>query len=1089
MYLLKNSLLVILLISFSATFSQRYYIENYTPKEFGKENTAQNWSITQDSRGILYFGNNLKIIQYTGENWSNINTAAGGSYVTSMLYDTTGIIYVGAVGEFGYVKPDISGNYEYVSLSEQLPEKENLFSRIFKTLKYKDGVLFFSQENIFFLKNDSISIIKPKTTFHNIFVIDDILYARQREIGLMQLKNNKFELVANGDLFKDYGVFGMFKNNESNEITIVTQEIGLFKLTNGTINKIETTHEGFLNKSLIFGGTLLHDNNIALNTAMQGVIIIDFNGDIKNIINTESGLIDNDIKQVFQDKDNKLWLAMNTGIASVNYSSAVSYFNSNSGIDGRIKAICSYNNTIFVGTSTGLFFEDKYSIIKQFHKYPGYNESVNSLNIADNNLIIGSKNVLLRLESEKIELIDRVDASAIYYSDSSKLLYVVGTNGLIIYKKQANNWNIIAKDDWLSISNPLSVVIDNNYKKEGTSLWVGTLNQGVVNYTIDNNLNINFEQYRGLADGLDDSWARPVGYNNSFLVATTAGLMSFTDGEALKQIIGDTSNAEMKGYFDFSGIYSDTSTYTCFTDNYNSLWTCIHGSINVINKADKSVINTPFKSIDLGNFKVIYPQSENKLWIGGDNGIALVNLNSDKNYKSIPSINITKVISSNDSVIFSGNFIDTENQNIVAEQEEQSILELEFKLNSLNISFASINNEDGKKALYSYKLEGYDNNWSEWSRDNTANYKKIKDGTYTFSVKAKDIYGNQSKIAKYSFIITPPFYKTIWAYLVYSLLLALLIFAIVKISIRRLKAQNEELERIVKERTKEISEQRDELAEQKKEIEDSINYAKRIQEAVLPHNEYIEEIMNDYFILFKPKDVVSGDFYWTIKIDNKIIITAADCTGHGVPGAFMSMLGVSFLNQIIRVEKNLTANKILNILRKNVIFALKQKGLIAEQKDGMDMSLCIIDTVTNKIEFAGANNPLYIVTKQNSIDIKDDSCIKLNEGLLPEDNGFNLFEVKADKMPIAIYAKMDEFENKEIQLQKGDCIYMFSDGYADQFGGPKGKKFKYKPFKRLILGNSQMPMHEQSAILEKEFTDWHNGFEQIDDVVIVGIRI
>ena len=257
----------------------------------------------------------------------------------------------------------------------------------------------------------------------------------------------------------------------------------------------------------------------------------------------------------------------------------------------------------------------------------------------------------------------------------------------------------------------------------------------------------------------------------------------------------------------------------------------------------------------------------------------------------------------------------------------------------------------------------------------------------------------------------------------------------------------------------------DEIHEKNKEITDSINYASRIQAALLPQEEVLSQYLPEHFILFLPRDIVSGDYYWASSIGDKIIFTAADCTGHGVPGAFMSMLGISFLNEIVDERHILDPGKILNELRKNVIKALKQTGKEQEQKDGMDMAICVYDTASKVLEYAGAYNPLYLV----------------REG--------ELEEYKADRMPISYFGDRDElFQTKTIPVLTGDQIYMFSDGYADQFGGPEGKKFKYKTLKQLLLDVRQEPMHKQKKILQERFETWKGEFEQIDDVVLLGVR-
>jgi len=259
--------------------------------------------------------------------------------------------------------------------------------------------------------------------------------------------------------------------------------------------------------------------------------------------------------------------------------------------------------------------------------------------------------------------------------------------------------------------------------------------------------------------------------------------------------------------------------------------------------------------------------------------------------------------------------------------------------------------------------------------------------------------------------------------------------------------------------------QKEEIEEVHKEVTDSINYAKRIQEAVLPISELSRSVLGEHFVLFKPKNIVSGDFYWTTKIENQLFVAVADCTGHGVPGAFMSMLGISFLNEIVQKQEIKKANQILNILRMEIINALQQKGLDGEQKDGMDISLLIVNSDTHECQWAGANNPLYIIAKGE------------------------LTELHGDKMPIAIYPTMKDFTNHGFVLQKGDRIYMFTDGFADQFGGPQGKKFKYKPFKELLTKNTSRPMSEQQSVLMETFLNWKGKLDQVDDVLVLGIKI
>ncbi len=302
--------------------------------------------------------------------------------------------------------------------------------------------------------------------------------------------------------------------------------------------------------------------------------------------------------------------------------------------------------------------------------------------------------------------------------------------------------------------------------------------------------------------------------------------------------------------------------------------------------------------------------------------------------------------------------------------------------------------------------------------------------------------------------------RIITASLIVGITLMILLIFVTYRSYRRKKRDND----LLFQKSKKIELQRDEIEEQKKEITDSIYYASRIQKALLPPNDFMGEILPDYFILNKPRDIVSGDYYWMNQRDNKIFITAADCTGHGVPGAFMSMLGVAFLNEIVNKESIQHANEILDELRDYIIKYLHQTGKEGESQDGMDMAMVMIDKDNGHIEFAGAYNPLYLVRN--------------NE----------LQEIKANRMPIGIYKKQDPFSNNIIDVQKGDVFYIFSDGYVDQFGGEKGKKFKAKRFKELLIEIHKNDMAEQKLLLDETMERWKKNYTQIDDILVVGVR-
>lgn len=262
-----------------------------------------------------------------------------------------------------------------------------------------------------------------------------------------------------------------------------------------------------------------------------------------------------------------------------------------------------------------------------------------------------------------------------------------------------------------------------------------------------------------------------------------------------------------------------------------------------------------------------------------------------------------------------------------------------------------------------------------------------------------------------------------------------------------------------------IEEQKEALAEKNQEITDSINYAKRIQSALIPSEKEFNSFFKDSFVYFKPKDIVSGDFYWISQKDNRIFYVTADCTGHGVPGGFMTMLGMSFLDQIINEKEIWEPAEVLNILRDRIISTLKQTGVSGESKDGMDIVLCCIDKEKSTLQYSAANNSLYLFRNNEFI------------------------EYKPDKQPCGFYHELKPFTSHEIKLLEGDCIFTFTDGFADQFGGPKGKKFKYKKLEDLIVSMQSKGFTEQRNELDAAFEGWRGSLEQIDDVCIIGVRV
>ena len=390
-------------------------------------------------------------------------------------------------------------------------------------------------------------------------------------------------------------------------------------------------------------------------------------------------------------------------------------------------------------------------------------------------------------------------------------------------------------------------------------------------------------------------------------------------------------------------------------------------------------------------------------------------------------------------------------------------MKLRYNERSIIFDYYSISLTNPDVVKYRVKLEGADQDWQPVTDQTRATYPALSPGKYKFMVIARNNQGVwNSKPVSFSFIIKPPFYLTWWFVLTMVAIIAILVVIYVKIREQNLINEKMILEEKVEERTAEVVQKSMEIEEKNRDITASIRYAERIQRAMLPR----ENTFDETFVLFMPKDIVSGDFYWMYDNGDLQFIAVCDCTGHGVPGAFMSIIGHNSLNKIVREYGITRPSAILDQLNNEVLKALRQRN---EEtiNDGMDMALIAFDKKKFSLDFAGAYNPLYIVRKGE------------------------VFVYRGDRFPIGMTTIGDKknFSNQNVDIRPGDMIYMFSDGYADQFGAFDGKKFRTGKVKKLLSEICDLSICEQKTRLQKEILDWKGDMDQVDDILFIGSRI
>lgn len=1080
----KNQILLTLLLFIYIPLSAQInkngipLIKNYSPNDYNA--AEQNWAICEDKRGVVYVGNNDDgILEFDGSTWNKI-PISNGSIVRSLAYSDDDIVYVGGVDEFGYLAPDINGDMQYHSLVNQLDSI--YFKDVWKIFTIDKNVYFCSDRDIYQYKNKRLTkhYRGPKGTFLS-FQIDNQIYWGSFFEGLFEMSEDTFAIANGGEFYKDKDIFVMLPWSE-NEIFIGTNGQGVYIYNTETglsknfseLGKKYKKLSTILNNSFLYNGIKLNNGMYAIATLDNGCLVFNQDGKLLYKFDKENGLQDLTIINLFESGNGHLLLGLNKGISFIELSTPFNKLGPEYGIEGIILDVIRYDETLFVSTNIGLYYLDyDENDLPYFGKVP-LDWSVNDLEVfkregVKDKLIIGTSFGVWEYKSTSIEpdyiSEDEYECEVLFQSKiSPSKLYIANKFGLAYLEYKNGIWH-----DHKKVHKDITSEINSIVELHDGTLWLGTTLKGVIKLTPDQVI----ERY-GVEQGLPDLRGNKVyEIDNQIICATKKGVYYL-----------NTKENKFEKYQGFGEKYDRSNDEIKSIDfiKDNEFWIVLVDKDTEIEYIEKLTIsqdrivtiqNIPFKRLINNSFYTIAFDDSNGTWIGTSDAIYNYQEQLQDDFIQYYSNLIRKVEIGIDSVVFHGTFYnDTANLIVDLEQPDELKNIVKYKNNSFNFYYSTpyIPTDEVK---YSYKLDGFDEDWSSWDDKTEKGYTNLNNGHYTFMVKAKNIYGIESEVVNYEFTIKPPWYKTIVAYFFYLVLAVLIIIVIVKIYTRRLELEKIRLEQIVKERTEEvvkqkeeIEQQRDEIADKNRSITDSIEYASRIQTAVLPSDEFANEILPEHFILFRPRDIVSGDFYWMTKKDNLLVVIAADCTGHGVPGAFMSMLGVSFLNEIVNRHDVSSAGAILTQLRADVKKTLGQEGKEGEAKDGMDIALCIVDLGKMKMQYAGAYNPLYLYRN--------------NE----------LVEVKADRMPIGIYIKEKEsFTNNELDLQKGDVFYIFSDGYQDQFGGEDGSKFKTKNFKQLLLEIHQKPMAEQREILDKRIDEWRGSWEQVDDIIILGVRV
>jgi hypothetical protein len=1061
----------------------------------------QNLCITMDSRGVMFFGSQKNgIITYDGLQWGAIPMKTQ-QKVTAIATDSRGIVYAGGTSDFGVIQPDKKGTLHFNSIADRIKDSTarkgvNTIVDIAsdtKRIYYADSKKLY----IYDFPSDDLLIVDAGRDYalkniEKLFCRDNRLFIADGTDGLFELMGERLVKAAGGEKLRMLKFVSLLAYGK-NQILIATRENGIFiyNYLTGEVRN-DFLHGEVLSRvpeKKVSCGAVLPQGRYAFGVENgEGIFIFDQNGALLQQISSETtGLPESTISAMYCDyaTNSQLWFCSMGYISRAYVSLPITEFGEGTGLKACLGEMCSFNGALYVSFDFGVFksfIDSDYRI--RFTRVEGIKARVNSLIEI---YITGSEYLLIATEKGLYVIDNRGKTSCVFSDVSIRSIHQDISDQNIIYAG-TDNAEIITLENsggrWIekskiNIGTDRGSVFSIAQTKKGT-LWFATMEPSDIrcmNQTISDSSFTSFLNGKGIKNDTINQ------------VESIDGILYVCTGEGLYRF-NDTKNSFEKDSILNGNFFSGAEVNKVFKTPSGKVWISGRDSRNF----DALIVNTSQgKAVFRRQFDIL-PDAvttdidfvDGNIWIVKGHSIYIIDEKKlGYNYGAFNVI-LTKVAAGKDLTILDGEFYTDAGNGMRAPSVNQlkgSEPSIKHSMNNISFRWATTCYVGESKTEYRCKLDGYDREWTKWEKRASRDFTNLPDGNYTLRLRARTITGLESKECIFRFTVRKPWYFTLPFVLLYFIIFAGLVYLAFKIYMGKLVKENAHLEDMVQQRTAVV-------VSQKNELESSIQYASKIQQALLPSKKLLDESIPNYFILFKPRDIVSGDFYWLSRKEDKLFIVTADCTGHGVPGAFMSLLGISFLDEIVNKNSSLKAAQILNELRNQVVSSLKQVGEADEQKDGMDLSLIIVNYKKRLIEFSGAYNPCFKVRK---ITQEETICLEKGSMILPDgamsDGKFMLETIRADKMPIGISFKMDRnFSQSEWALEEGVTYYLFTDGYIDQFNGDTGKKFLKKNLKQLIIGIQDYPMNRQKEILDERIMKWIGSSPQIDDILVFGIR-
>jgi ligand-binding sensor domain-containing protein/serine phosphatase RsbU (regulator of sigma subunit) len=1060
----KSIKIIFLLLLAWKLEAQHYNISRYSVREGLLHSFVSD--LTQDKRGNLWIATGAGLCQFNGVQFNYFTTKDGlnNTRLTCLAADDQGNIWTGssrgvnifdgktiyslvdsAFGENVLAIKTIEGANAWVATDKGLSIVSFIYGKInFDKIKYD----FSSPELAMIFQDRSLTsfLLASKT--------GDLFYGSNG--FLFRIQNKIIENITVDD-----GVT-INSGTELHDGTLLfATNKGIFRLKNSALVPFENKYTQSYNLSRIqYHGQklwMLGQNEGQGNEEMF-LLVIDLNDpSYFRMIGKRNGLIESPTS-LYIDHENNVWTGSNGGLSVLRGETFMTFTIADGLTGNKVWGICQTDDkNMWIGTiGEGLTIKNE-NITYNYTKANGLPDMYVGKIYQDQqkNIYIGTVNagickVFFDVKTNKhffrkliiIPGNERIRVDDIC-RDSENRLWVASQKGLYYTSNERNFFHTPLFEEDTGQVFVQKIHLD----KVRDRIWIGTRNNGV--FYIENSI-----AYR----------CNEIPYNEE---VTTIIQDSFGDlwiGTRTRGIyrIGEK---ELTQFTDRNGLTSNL-IYILFPDSHGNLWIGTNLGLDKLNlnalregKTELRHYNSADGLLDLEtNLNGVIEDEKGFIWFATNGGLLRYDQKFDISNRIPPKVNLLNLKLHSRETDWSKYSSKVDLWNGLPKK-----LTLKYNQNHLTFDFVAISFKNPKEIIYSWKLEGFDHSWVQGEANRQAIYSNLPSGRYIFKLKAANndkIWSDE--IQTISFTISPPVWGTWWFKLMALVIFFLLIYLFLLSRTKSLKIRQKELQEIVDQRTKEISEQLRIIDKKSHQILDSISYAKFLQNAILPSISTIDQVFSDVLILYKPKDVVSGDFYWFQNEENKSIIAVADCTGHGVPGAIVSVVCSNALNQAVRDYPNADPAQILERTRTLVIDTFSHG--YEDVRDGMDIALVVFDHQSGELTFSGANSGL---------------CAVINNEFV---------KLKPNIQHIGRNIKTIPFTNQTLQLQLGDLFFMSTDGYTDQLGGHDRHKFSMKRLEHILFKNAQLKLGDLAMLLDETLYNWKGHNEQTDDVLVMGIR-